>query len=431
MVARASTSRVLVWTGDRAGILFVLVGAWAIVPKVVQTVTAPKYRLRVDEAEPPPTPYTALTTDLLTLALLGFCLLVVLHGLRRNPRRGLLGVSLLLAPWAWVQVRGFTLHLGWGASDLVYPAVVVAVWVLRPGLRHLRLLGYLAGAVAVLSVLAGVLLPDKGLFRALDGNVITQEKAVLPYGILVGIFTHGNTLGQYLLLGLPLVAVVPRRGVRAGLLAVTLLALVWSAARSTIGAALALAVVAAVLSLLPVRRRAVPGRLALWGAFGLVVALPFLVTSPGAFTNRGGIWAASLAYWRDHPWVGNGSDFYTRIAQTSGDLGGTVYHGHNEMVQLLVTGGVVLAVLVALLVLAAVHRATRTPGGVVLGVAVLLALAGASLLEVSLLFDGGSVFDPVLLLPLATLLVGEPLVEHVSDHPGRLADTAALVPVRG
>ena len=40
---------------------------------------------------------------------------------------------------------------------------------------------------------------------------------------------------------------------------------------------------------------------------------------------------------------------------------------------------------------------------------VLLATAGASLLEVSLLFDGGSVFNPVLLLPLATLLVGEPL----------------------
>jgi O-antigen ligase len=430
VVARARASRVPVWTGDRAGLLFVLVAAWALLPKVVQTVTAPKYRLRVDEAEPPPTAYTSLVTDLLTVALLGFCLLLVLDGLRRNPRRGLLGVALLLAPWAWVQVRGLTLDLLPGVSDLVYPAVVVAVWVVRPGLRHLRLLGYLAGAVAVVSVLVGVLLPDKGLFRALDGNVITQEKALLPSGILVGIFTHGNTLGQYLLLGLPLIALVPRPVVRTALLAVALLALVWSAARSSVGGAVALALVAVVLSLLPAARRAVPGRLVAWAALGLVVLLPFLTTTPGAFTNRGGIWAVSLAHWRDHPWVGNGADFYTRIAQTTGDLGGTVYHGHNEVVQLLVTGGVVLAVLTALLVLAAVHRATRSPYGVQVGVAIALAIAGASLLEVSLQFEAGGVFVPVLLLPLATLLVGEPLVAEPSEQAPRPAAAATLVPVR-
>ena len=45
------------------------------------------------------------------------------------------------------------------------------------------------------------------------------------------------------------------------------------------------------------------------------------------------------------------------------------------------------------------------------GLAILLALAGASLLEVSLLFDDSGVFFPVLLLPLATLLLGEPLGE--------------------
>jgi hypothetical protein len=192
------------------------------------------------------------------------------------------------------------------------------------------------------------------------------------------------------------------------------LALVWSAARSTIGAAVALALVAVVLSLLPVGRRAVPGRLVVWGALGLVAVLPFVTSSPGAFTNRGGIWAASLAHWRDHPWTGNGSDFYTRIAQTSGDLGGTVYHGHNEMVQLLVT----------------VQRATRTPGGVVVGVSVLLALAGASLLEVSLQLEAGGVFIPVLLLPLATLLVGEPLVPDLPEDPRRPLGAPAPVRVR-
>jgi O-antigen ligase len=410
-----------VWTSDRAGVLFVLVGLWAIVPKVLQTLTAAKYRVRVDQAEPPPTLLTSVATDVLTAALLGFCLLVVLDALRRNPRRDLLGLVLLLAPWAWVEVRSFTLDRGWAVADLVYPAVVVAVWLLRPGLRHLRLLGYLAGAVAIVSVLIGVALPDQGVFRASDGSVISEEKAVLPFGVLVGIFTHGNTLGQYLIMSLPLIALATRRGVRAVLLAVSSGALLWSAARSTIAGAVALAAVVAVLSLLPAGRRTVPFRIVLWGAFGLVAVLPFLTTAPLAFTGRGAIWVNSLALWRDHPWIGNGSDFYTRIAQTTADLGGTVYHGHNEVVQLLVTGGVVLAVLVGALVLAAIGRAATVPGGGTIGVAILLALAAASLLEVSLLFDGGSVFDPVLLLPLATLLVGEPLGTAPSSGTGRHA----------
>jgi O-antigen ligase len=397
------------WTLDRAGALFLLVAAYAVVPKVVQTLTAPKYYVGIDEAEPPLTAATALATSLLTAALLGLCLLLSLDALRRNPRRDLLGVCLLLAPWAWLLVRDLTLGSGPGTSDLVYPALVVTVWLVRPGLEHLRLLGWVAGAVAVVSVLVGLLLPASGLLRAEDGNVIVQNKSFLPSGILVGVFTHGNTLGQFLLLGLPLVALVPRRGWRAALLAVTAAALVWSQARSSIGGAVVLALVAALLTLLPLGRRAVPGRLVVGLAFVVVAVLPFLPLAPGALSSRGGIWANSLGRWREHPWVGLGSDYYARTAQTTADLGGTVYHGHNEVVQLLVTGGVVLAVLVGLLVLAAAHRATSTPGGVVLGTTLVLAVACASLLEISLLFRGSSVFDPVLLLPLATLLVGEPL----------------------
>ncbi len=431
MVKPRSSHRPPVRTLDRAGVLFVLVGAWAIVPKVLQTLTAAKYRVRVDQAAPPPTLATVLATDLLTLGLLAFCLLTVLDALRRNPRRDLLGLVLLLAPWAWVEVRSYTLDGGLSVSDLVYPAIVVAVWLLRPGLRHLRLLGYLAGAVAVISVVIGLAFPDQGVFRAADGSAITEEKAILPFGVLVGVFTHGNTLGQYLLLGLPLVALIQRRRVRAVLLAVSAGALLWSAARSTIAGAVALAVVVGVLSLLPRGRRSVPYRLALVAVFALVAVLPFVTTDPTAFTTRGAIWARSLAYWREHPWVGLGSDFYTRIAQTTADLGGTVYHGHNEVVQLLVTGGVVLAVLVGLLVAATIRRATDDRTGGTIGLAVLFALAGASLLEVSLLFDDSGVFDPVLLLPLATLLVGEPLGQHPGDLPSVDHDAAAFAVTRG
>lgn len=418
-----------VWTSDRAGVLFVLVALWAVVPKILQTLTAAKYRVRVDQAAPPATAVTVVATDALTLALLGWCLLIVFDALRRNPRRDLLGLVLLLAPWVWVEVRSFTLDRSPGVTDLVYPAVVVAVWLVRPGLRHLRLLGYLAGAVAVVSVVIGIVLPDQGVFRSADGSEISQEKAIVPFGVLVGVFTHGNTLGQYLVMGLPLVALIQRRGVRTVLLAVTVGALVWSAARSTIAGAVALGAVVAVLSLLPRGRRSVPYRLALLTAFALVAVLPFVTTDPNAFTTRGSIWAHSLAYWHEHPWVGLGSDFYTQIATTSADLGGTVYHGHNEVVQLLVTGGVVLAVLVGLLVLATIRRATDDRTGGTVGLAILLALAAASLLEVSLLFDDSGAFDPVLLLPLATLLVGEPLGVPTTAPPEGPRGSADRAPV--
>jgi O-antigen ligase len=285
----------------------------------------------------------------------------------------------------------------------------------------------------VVSLVIGILLPDQGVFRSADGSVITEEKSILPFGILVGIFTHGNTLGQYLLAGLPLVATITRRRVRAALLAVSAVALVWSAARSTIAGAAVLAAVVAVLSLLPPGRRSVPWRLVLWGVFGTLAVLPFLVSDPTAFTGRGGIWTSSLAAWRDHPWIGNGPDFYTRVAQTSAGFGGTVYHGHNELVQLLVTGGVVLAVLAGALVLATIHRVLSTPGAGATGPAILLALAGASLLEVTLLFDGGNVFDPVMLLPLAILLVGEPLTTSLDAGavPARERAQAGLVGSRG
>ena len=70
----------------------------------------------------------------------------------------------------------------------------------------------------------------------------------------------------------------------------------------------------------------------------------------------------------------------------------------------------------------------------IIAFSILFALAGASLLEVSMLFDDSGVFDPVLLLPLATLLVGEPLGTEAPTRPEPLEQGAAvpaLVRTRG
>ncbi len=394
---------------DRASVLFGLVWAWAVLPKLLQTLTAPKYRTKIDQEAPPLTAVTAAGTNLLTLALLLWCVFVILEALRDNPRRNPLGLLVLLLPWVFLEVRNWQLTVPLRLADLLYPLPVIAVWLLRPGLKQLRLLGYLAGLVAVLSVLIAILLPDKGVFRSIDGTVITEEKNLLPWGMLVGIFTHGNTLGQFLVIGIALIALIANRGHRNALLVITLTALVWTSARSTLYAAAALAAFVLLLSVLPPRLRGAPVRIILLVTFGMVALLPLVTHDPVAFTNRGFIWGASLNAWRLHPLVGNGSHYFSDLARTSADLGGTVYHGHNEFMQLMVIGGVVLAVLVGVMVLTAVEKAGRGAERSLFAFAFLFSVAGASLLEVSLTFVDNTFLFPVLLLPLATIVLGAPL----------------------
>ena len=360
--------------GDRAGRPLRPGRGLAIVPKVLQTVTAPKYRLRVDEAEPPPTAYTALATDLLTLALLAFCLLVVLDGLRRNPRRGLLGVSLLLAPWVWVQVRGFTLGSVPGVSDLVYPAVVVAVWV------PAALACGTCGCWATWPVRSRSSRSLVGLPAPRQGVVPGPRRQRHHPG-------EGGPAGGDPVRDLhrrqhprpvPAAGAAPGRprpaaGAPDG---------PWSPSRPA----------GAPSGARPGRRsarrcsrwrwwqrccRCCPPTVARCPAgsssgptLGLVAVLPVRHDRARRLHEPRRDLGGQPDPWRDHPWVGNGSDFYTADRPDLRRPGGTVYHGHNEVVHCWSPAGVVLALLTALLVAAAVHRATRTPEGVLVGVAV-------------------------------------------------------------
>jgi O-antigen ligase len=141
----------------------------------------------------------------------------------------------------------------------------------------------------------------------------------------------------------------------------------------------------------------------------VVVIVPLVTREPTAFTNRGYIWGASLLAWRSEPWFGFGSRYFTDLARTSGELGGTVYHGHNELVQLLVVGGMVLVALVGLLLLTAIVMATRRSSRSMFWFATLFVLAGVSLLETSLSFVENTFLLSVLVLPLASLMFGPDL----------------------
>ena len=95
------------------------------------------------------------------------------------------------------------------------------------------------------------MLPSHAIFQNAAGAVITADKNLLPWGMLIGIYTHGNSLGQFLALGMPMITLIQRTSIRLGLLGITTFALIWSTARSSIISILALIVVVALMAAIP------------------------------------------------------------------------------------------------------------------------------------------------------------------------------------
>jgi O-antigen ligase len=319
-------------------------------------------------------------------------------------------------PWIYLQLRNWTLTDPLQLSQLIYPIVAIAIWALRPDLSEFALLGYLVGVVAVISIVIGFLAPSQGILRSAEGLVITQDKMLLPFGILVGIFTHGNNLGQYLVLGVPMVAVIRHRFTRVLLIIAVCFALVWSAARASLITFIVVIMVTGAVALLSARVRGLPARLIVMTPFAVAALLPLLTSDPSAFTNRGFVWMASLDAWASNPFFGLGSRYYQELGRTSESLGGSVFHGHNQLVHLLVTGGLVSVILVALMLFFAIDAAARwAERGRLVAVAYLTALAGVCTLEVSLVFVDNFFLFPVVVVPLAIILFSE---QSVANTPG-------------
>jgi O-antigen ligase len=160
-----------------------------------------------------------------------------------------------------------------------------------------------------------------------------------------------------------------------------------------------------VLTCLPGRSKGVGAGLWLVVTGALVLALPMFTRDPEAFTNRGYIWAVSLDAWSENPWVGNGSDWYQDIAGYHTDLGGYAFHGHNQLVQALVTGGVIYAVLLVVqMVVSSVCAVRDARRGSTFSASYLGVLFVTCYLEVSLTVVDGRLMVPMTALPLAFVL---------------------------
>lgn len=401
--------------------LIVLTWAAVYLPRLLQTLTAPKFRLEVGDAVAY-SPIAGAAEQLLQVGLLGTCVLVVLGRVRRLPTRLSWRLFALLAPWVYLVSRDLLLEIRPQPIAAVYPAVVIAVWILQPRLEDLRPIGFLGVTLAGVSVLLGALLPQAGILNNVAGEAVNPNKKILPWGILVGPLTSGNNLGQGLAVTVPAVLLLPRR-TRPAATALIMFALVWTASRSSITAA----VVAGVAVFLV--RRAMPDVRA--GLAGLTVVVPlaavllvpYFTDNDLAFTNRGYIWRRSLEAWQQSPLFGLGSDYYSRIGGSSDQIVETAFHGHNVAVHLLVTGGWVLLGLFLFLVANAVVVAARWAArGEYYPVAFLVAVIVSCSFEVSVGFVDRQFMLPSVMLPLAVLLLAP------ASAKGRVRRPAAIGP---
>ena len=300
---------------------------------------------------------------------------------------------------------------------MLYLVVVLALAALRPSPRVLVTLGVLVVLTAFIAIGLGFFMPEAGLLRE-SGGVVRErtDKALLPgFGLLQGMFTSENNLGQYLSLGFAAVVLLPRWWLRLPGMAVVAFAIIWSSSRSSLlatGATLAVGAVVWVLAELGWRRTASFGaRVAIGVSLLVMCVLPLLRWDNAAFTARGQIWNGSLEQWQSRSFLfGLGRGWYVQIAGTeTSPLNTAAYHGHNQFVQWLVTGGVVLA-LVALAWLLVQGYVLTAPDRryVPIAAMVIVAIAVGGFLEVPLGFVDRSVFWTVTVVPLTVLFFARP-----------------------
>jgi len=389
-----------------ASILIVLLWCRAVGSLTVLSLTADKTFVAVGQEEVTSKAATAVSQGFFALAA-ALCLMIVVFRVNDTTRVGLWRIGAVLAPWLWLLVRDA--YSGQARPDsALYVLVVLALAALRPSVRTLRTIAVLVLITAVVAMLLGLLLPSAGILRDAGGEARVSDKETIPgLGLLQGMFTSENNLAQYLALGAASILTLPRWWLRLPGLLVVAVAVYWSSSRGAMTALAASLIVALLLWVLrdgvsPAAAR-VATRAAVTVAVAIMVVLPLLGWDDDAFTKRGNIWNGSLHEWgRRAPWFGFGSGWYREIAGTeTSPFHGGAFTGHNQLVHLLATGGLVLAVLAVTSLLAQGAVVTRVGHPAFLaGTTLLVSVAVSGFLEVPLGYLDRSMFWTVALVPM-------------------------------
>lgn len=230
---------------------------------------------------------------------------------------------------------------------------VLALWRMAAPITELRWLPIAVAAIAVYSILGGLVLPDYFMYNQ------DSEKALVPGWELAGPFGHSNVLGMYCALAFTLTPLIARPRWRLVSAAVILAAAVLSAARTSVIAALLVGFFWLLCSARSVISVRLTGTVLACAAAIATFVVPFLNWDPEAFSYRASVWAASLDVWRESPMFGLGQNWFLTDAQATGNLQSWAYvgTGHNIAIDELVKTGLLGLALLALVFLAAIRCA--------------------------------------------------------------------------
>lgn len=330
------------------------------------------------------TPLQSHFSTALSAVVAFLCLRTIFIHDERQPRRSGLVLVAYLLPWIALEVVS-AIYAGYasGRQFFLYPLVAVAFWVAAPGLRVLRVLGYLVVVTAAFSIVFGLV--SRTAF--VDAGAAGIDKAIIGHGplLLAGPFNASNTLGLALALGLPAVTALPSARLRILGLALAETAVLWSASRTSILASVMVLLLYAISRFASPRAFQGTALLAIAAGAGLTVLTPFLNTNPYEFSSRGFIWIASRTVWHHHLWVGAGPKYYER----PNNLGFFALYGHNLVLDSLVRGGLVAGFSIAVWYVTLAARGLRESRQVLAPLPALVAVAViyTSWLEVPLDFS--------------------------------------------
>lgn len=293
----------------------------------------------------------------ISAALILCCCRLIVENINRAPSASVLRLGALLAPWIGLELFG-GLSAGYvsGQQFVLYPLVMLALWLAAPPLAVARTVGVLGATTALASIVAAAVSP----LALVDGGAPGAEKAILGDGslLLAGPYSAANTFGLTLALAAPCLLLLERRWLRVAGLLVIAYALLWTAGRTSLFAAGA---GLAVYFLTPrIRLRRLFYGLVLAAGTALAVATPFLVDDAGAYTSRGLVWITSIDEWRrNHLWFGSGPLYYERSEFMSYVFSFKIIAGHNLVVDTLVRGGLFALAGVMFLLAAVINQAFR------------------------------------------------------------------------
>lgn len=293
-------------------------------------------------------------------------------------------------------------------TSLQFAAIFVAIVASNPDPRRvLALTGGLTAIAASLSLLLGILGHPNAFRSDSSGNLITADKALFGgSGLLQGLFASENNMATFLVIGLPSCFATLSTRMRLVSVTVCLVAIAWASSRSAWVAVAAMAVLAIFSPRLG--SRFIRGVTVL--ALAVSALLPFLSLPVHSLSDRPYIWENVIRLMREsNTWAfGGGVEWFQSTSQdaTTYISSAAAFQAHNQVLQLLATGGV--ALLVALIPLfRSTLRATRQLPGTDLQFLAgcwLVAVLVVGMLETPFGIADRALFWPVTLVPIAVLV---------------------------